>query len=567
MREEQKSGKIVPFSQDHDFYYNRAIRCMDRDDIEQAAYYASRAAAMDENNAQCRLELAGLYSEMGRFARSNELLMGLIAEENEDLSECWLGAGCNFASLQYYGCARDALHHCLDLEDGDTLRAQDALDVLEPIEDYCDGDDEDRTTWYLHHRVMEARELFYDGRMQEARALFAQLDAVEPLFMDVRNFYARTLFELGKCERAIELCRWVTKRYPSDVLALCSLADFYRRTHQKDEEDAAIARILELNYERDMESTDDLVEVSRTLYRAERYDEAQTRLVSILRMDPCRREAMHLLAACAYMKEDYDEAISVWQRMTRIDPEDAVCEYYLAHTLRVKSGKSHRRRAIEADVLLPESEAMRRLVRIHKALEDIPAARQKWKNRQREFLSLIRWGCEQAGLRKTMSVFLCMMGDEHAATILRGMLLHPSADEDLKRHICAALKTMGAKEPYYLIAGDELAQVRVKRRENAGRQTTQTAAVLRIASENLPEDAPESMTQTLENMWTRFLDSQPKTPLIRSPQAYAAALEYCYWMHRGQRKSKSELIRKYGANLAAFNRALMKLSAALADEE
>ena len=109
--------------------------------------------------------------------------------------------------------------------------------------------------------------------------------------------------------------------------------------------------------------------------------------------------------------------------------------------------------------------------------------------------------------------------------------------------------------------------MRVKRRENAGRQTTQTAAVLRIASENLPEDAPESMTQTLENMWTRFLDSQPKTPLIRSPQAYAAALEYCYWMHRGQRKSKSELIRKYGANLAAFNRALMKLSAALADEE
>ena len=91
--------------------------------------------------------------------------------------------------MQYYGCARDALHHCLDLEDGDTLRAQDALDVLlEPIEDYCDGDDEDRTTWYLHHRVMEARELFYDGRMPEARALFAQLDAVEPLFMDVRHF-------------------------------------------------------------------------------------------------------------------------------------------------------------------------------------------------------------------------------------------------------------------------------------------------------------------------------------------------------------------------------------------
>ena len=180
-------------------------------------------------------------------------------------------------------------------------------------------------------------------------------------------------------------------------------------------------------------STDDLVEVSRTLYRAERYDEAQTRLVSILRTGSLSaRGDASACRLCLYEG-----------RLRRGDLRVAAHDAYrpggrrvrvlsCAHAPRQKRQKPSPPRDRAGSVLLPESEAMRRLVRIHKALEDIPAARQKWKNRQREFLSLIRWGCEQAGLRKTMSVFLCMMGDERAATILRGMLLHPSADRGLE---------------------------------------------------------------------------------------------------------------------------------------
>lgn len=554
--DKQKKGVIVPFRQDHEFFYSRAVKYIDRDNAQQGAYYAARAAMLDDSDLECRMELAGAYADLGRFVRSNELLFSLLSDEYDGQAACWYEIGCNFAALQQYGYAREALRRCIAIQP-DSQWAQDAQDVLEPIDEYCQGDDRDRTTWYLHHRVMEARALLQQGALEQAERLFAQLDAIEPLFMDVRNDYARTLFQRGKQERAVQLCSWVLQRYPNDIMALCLLAQFYMQMQKKQEAQQVLERVCALRFERDMESCDDLVEVARTLYRAGMYQEAQTRLEKMLRMEPGGEEGMHLLAACQYMQKHYDAAAQIWRDMSRIDPEDIVSEYYLHHCLRLKNGTARIKRVIPDRFSLPSSEYMRRMVRINKVLEDIPAARQKWTD-QRELHALIRWGCGQAPLRKTMSVFLCMMGDARAARMLRAMLLLPVESEAFKRHVCAALKTMHAPEPYYVGLNDTLVVMHVQRRK------TQPDAVVQLACRQLEQQGMQDTEPALRKIWQTFMQSAADTSdVAASTQAYAAALEYWYRMQIGARTLKTPILRRYDVGLSAFNRALAKLSDAL----
>ncbi|MBP3371112.1 MAG: hypothetical protein J6L88_01140 [Clostridia bacterium] len=558
---ETGSSKIVPIGQGHAFYQKRAVKHVDRDNVKQAAYFAARAALMQPEDVQSRYELAAIYAQMSRFEQSNALLIGMLHEHPDNEAEVWYALGCNLTAMQQYAFARDALKHCLAIETGDTLLAHEAMDVLEPIEEYCSDDPQDQTTWYLHHRIMEARILLKEGKLEQARDLFAHVDIVEPLFMDTRDDFARTLFLMGDHREAIRLCNWVIKRYPRDVIALCYLVQFYQGTGEEQKLAQTLESLRGLSFERDMESPDDLLEVARAFYVAGCLDEALVRLTSVLRMMPCERCAMHLRAACFYLQGDYDKASQIWRDMTRIDPLDYAANYYLQHTIRVKNGKSNARDRIDPWGALPNSEYMRAIVRLNTLIENMDDARTLWQQHDVQTISLVHWGMTQQALRKTLVVFLCMMGDARAQQMLRNLLFNIAESEGMKQHVCAALKTMGAEEPYYVTALDSIAVVQVQKKELSP-QERDSQKVLSMVLDQMEDCLEDGWYDDIESIWNAYTESaQPWTPIV-SHAAYAAALVYCYWMQKGSPVTKTSVIRKFETTLATFNRALAKIVAA-----
>ena len=89
----KREDNILSFEQTGTFYQRRALRHMDRNNYFEALGYYRKAIEKDPNNIQYRLELAELYTEMGYFDESNQLLLGLLQKSSPENPECKFAMG------------------------------------------------------------------------------------------------------------------------------------------------------------------------------------------------------------------------------------------------------------------------------------------------------------------------------------------------------------------------------------------------------------------------------------------------------------------------------------------
>ena len=129
-------GKVLPFQQKGEFFLRRGMTKLDRNNLLDAIVNYRQALALEPENAEYKLALAEVLTEMNRFEESNRILLTLFEGGTSTISECYFGMGCNFIGMQDYDHARDSFEHYATIDpDGEFAdEAYDMLDVLEDVE-------------------------------------------------------------------------------------------------------------------------------------------------------------------------------------------------------------------------------------------------------------------------------------------------------------------------------------------------------------------------------------------------------------------------------------------------
>jgi tetratricopeptide (TPR) repeat protein len=99
----------------------------------------------------------------------------------------------------------------------------------------------------------QAIDLFGDGKLEEAIAIYQAALALDPAFVDAWHGIAMAYNELGQHERAIEAGKRLCELSPDDTLAHTSLSRFYQAAGMIPEAEAEGAKARMLDWKRQLQ--------------------------------------------------------------------------------------------------------------------------------------------------------------------------------------------------------------------------------------------------------------------------------------------------------------------------
>ncbi len=124
--------KVIPIQWDATFFFERAVRSLDRYHYDKALKYFRRAVEYEPDNPVNHCNMAGILSEMGNYEESNEILQSIVDELDPAMTECHFYMANNFANMEKYEAAEDALVRYLEEDsEGQFLdEAEEMMDLL-----------------------------------------------------------------------------------------------------------------------------------------------------------------------------------------------------------------------------------------------------------------------------------------------------------------------------------------------------------------------------------------------------------------------------------------------------
>lgn len=233
--------KIISFIPDGQFYYEKAIKAMERERFEEANKYLKRATELSPNDPVILMQYGVLIMEDGRFEDAQEILMTAHSLDPKASEIIFYLAEVH----AHLGLLRDAKEYAKrymivnpDGHFGD--ESKEIIDFVEQKESFFEEDEGvDGEIYFLQEK---ARRLMESGEFKEAVQLLESIIIEHPEFWAAHNNLALAYFYLGKTEKANVLLQDVLKNNKGNLHALCNLSVFYY--YEKKEEE--LASILEL---------------------------------------------------------------------------------------------------------------------------------------------------------------------------------------------------------------------------------------------------------------------------------------------------------------------------------
>ena len=209
---------------DAGFFFERAVRSLDRHNYDKALKYFRIAAEKEPDNPINLCNLAGILSEMGRFEESNEVLESVLNEVDPQLYECYFYMANNAANMEDFDLAEEYLLRYLE-EDPEGEFAEEANEMLQMLA-YELGraprqpDYGGKYAWMKKHD--EARCHLEEGRFLQATRALEELVEEYPDFLAARNNLSLAYYYTGQLNRAIQEIQKVLEADPNNLHALCN---------------------------------------------------------------------------------------------------------------------------------------------------------------------------------------------------------------------------------------------------------------------------------------------------------------------------------------------------------
>lgn len=541
---------VIRMPLDANFFFERAVHSLERHHYEKALKYFRLAVEKEPSNPVNYCNLAGVLSEMGRFAQSNEVLRHVTEEIAPDLVECYFYMANNSANMSRFEEAERYILHYLRAdpagefaEEADELLHMIAMELGRAPQSV---EDAPFAEWMEEHD--RARLLLEEGEFASALALLKVLVDNYPDCTPARNHLALAYYYCGEMDEALNTVYELLEDVPGHLPALCHLAFFYY--HLEEDEKlvplvAGLKKCLPLQ-------TDDWLKVSITMGLLAEHETAYTMFRRLLRLESLPdAELCHHAAAAAFNTARFERAEHFWKQAARMDQTSGIPEFYLAQLPDWRHLPSEHRPVISYHYKLPFEEPFRNFEQepslISERLRDDPAIRASF-----------FWALSQGDRDTKLQAIQALgdIGDEDVERVLRDFLLRKEEDDYLKRVALFVLRHMDAKGPFAVwLNGRKLS---VKPRDfhkelPVWHRSWQT--VVDSVQTKMGEEYDVIQCYDAEALWLEFLrKTYPSVPLIRKAEGWAAALEYTVAKMYGMKITQHEIARKYRVSPATVGR-------------
>ncbi|MCH7322863.1 tetratricopeptide repeat protein [Solibacillus sp. MA9] len=326
-RLKEKSTNVVSFVPNGDYYYNKALKAIDRDEMDKAYKYIKRAADLSQDDAHVLLQYGILEMELQNFDHAYELIHTAYSIEPNEAEIVFMLAevsGCigHIADAQKYAAKY------LEMDPNGTY-IEDATEILdffdyvsesEAIEDMDEYDGEKLVAQEKARRLME------QGNFQSAIEVLEQTIEEFPDLWNAYNNLALAYFYIGEAEQARALLYKVLRENQGNLHALCNLAVF--AYYEKNNEE--LGNLLELLNKIQPYDWDNRYKLGATFALIGEYESAYKWLRSMSKRGYEGDAGFYFwLAQSAHFTGHKQRANEAWQTLIKIDPTKEGMEPWL----------------------------------------------------------------------------------------------------------------------------------------------------------------------------------------------------------------------------------------------
>lgn len=325
--EYEENGNVIPVTLNANFFFERAVRSLDRFQYDKALKNFRKAVEYEPENPVNHCNVAGVLSEMGNYEASNDILTHVLENIDPGMTECYFYMANNFANMESYEEAERSLVTYLEEDvNGEFLAESEELMELLQYE-------LDRPAPLIRIRSREgvieherARALLEEGKFTQAVTLLEEIVSNTPDFLAAHNNLALAYFYMGRFTKAKECIMRVLEQDSGNLHALCNLAIFLQYEGDRGQL-AGLLRLLETTIPFHQEH---LFKMATTMGILGRHRTAYGHFRRLLKDEEVGGDASlyHYCAAAASNSGLYAEAQRCWQKAAKLDPESAVPRFF-----------------------------------------------------------------------------------------------------------------------------------------------------------------------------------------------------------------------------------------------
>jgi len=542
-----QNPNVIPVRMDAAFFFERAVQSLDRYRYDKALKYFRRAAEFEPDNPVNHCNLAGILSEMGNYSESNEILLKILTDIDETMTECHFYMANNFANMEDYESAEKALVQYLEKDPhGQFLEeSQEMMEMLSYVLD------RPMSVPYIRSREMlsehdKARLLLEEGKFIEAMRILERLVQKHEHFLAARNNLALAYYYLGYFEKALSTIHAVLELDPGNLHALCNLAVFCQHmgdTERLRELTAVLVKIYPLH-------PDYVFKLAMTLGVIGEHAVSYRLFRQLVRYHHAADPSLyHYAAAAACNTGRFGEAEKLWRTAEKLDPSSEIPKFYLNQLQKMKEGEF--RTAVSYHYHLPFEEQFRAL---EKSGEGIPDPFKRDPLIRSSFFWALRHGDTRTKLQ-VIQLF-GMIADSEVKEALLSFVTDPDEDDYVKKVAVFVLRRMGLAGPLKVCLGGKNMELSASPfSPNLPVWEEKWQSVLELALNKMSNRYDMIQRHDLETLWVEYLTRVfPDVPKITKIEGWSAALEYLTAKMHRRSISYHEVAARYGVSIATVSK-------------
>lgn len=224
-RKRDGDSKIVRFFQDSESFYRMGLKAYRKKDLRLASKLVKRAVELEPDNEEMMHRLASIYTELGEYEKSNELLTYILHHMNQDSIECYYFLANNYAHL---GLFQKAYQYALLYHEKAPkgIFAEENNELLDMLEMDVQVEDSIEYPENLIEKQEKARFFLENGQFRQAISLLDEIIADYPEFWSAHNNKALAHFYSGEVDLAKRVIFRILQKNPGNLHALCNLLVF-----------------------------------------------------------------------------------------------------------------------------------------------------------------------------------------------------------------------------------------------------------------------------------------------------------------------------------------------------
>ncbi|MBE3650017.1 tetratricopeptide repeat protein [Paenibacillus polymyxa] len=558
LRVSEPSPKIIALRFDASFFFEKAVRSLDRNHYDKALKYFRKAVEYEPDNPVNHCNMAGILSEMGDYAGSNEILSSVLSDVDSSMTECYFYMANNYANMEQFEEAEKALVTYLE-EDEEGQFLDEAEEMMELL--YYELDRPTKLNRIKARQGVvehdQARVLLEEGKFAQAAQLLKQISEEQPDMFAARNNLALAYYYMGLFQNAKATIIQVLEDEPGNLHALCNLAIFYQHEGGGPELDRLVQTLaVTIPFQEEQ-----VFKLATTMGILGRHEEAYRHFRRLLHSNGennADASLYHYTAVAASNTGRYAEARRLWSHLQKQDASSEVPRFFLSRLEELQQ-EGTPLQVLSYHYHLPFEEQFRMWEKF--GAEQVPDSMKKDPLIRSSFFWALRHGDRATQLQVIQA--LSLIGDDEVRQALESFVEDPDQESELKRRALQVLQELAEQDVHHTHTETEHPE-RLEAEQDphttegdisASPVDPQWQAVLDKVLTVMSKSSDPAMQHDLRSLWQEYLDRlAPEVPMVQHTEGWAAALEYLTAKMHHHSVTYQEVADRYGISVSTVSR-------------